>query len=78
MEYNEIVSKNGEEVYLSRSYPALNKYDIEGSLERDTLPEGYEIIALGAESRDGGNHGYTYGIATNISTSEILYWAETW
>ena len=77
-EYNEMALKSGVETYLSRSYPALNRYDTEGNIERHILSEGYEIIVLGAESRDGGNHGHTYGVATNVVTSEILYWTETW
>jgi len=77
--YSEIaLEKEGEQTYLPRSYTALNMYHKTDKPEGEMLPVGYEIMVLGAESRDNGNHGYTYGVAINNVTSEILYWSETW
>ncbi len=78
-EYSEIVLEKGDErKYLSRSYPALSMYHKSDKPGEVILSAGYEVIVLGTESRDDGNHGHTYGVAINSLTSEILYWTETW
>jgi hypothetical protein len=45
------------------------------------FPQSYEILVLsdtrGAPSYDW-NHGEMHGVAINIATSEIVYWAESW
>ena len=40
------------------------------------LDDDFEGIIL--ESTPFGNHGYTYGLATNEFTNEILFFSEIW
>lgn len=63
---------------LSPAYPALARYNEKGESEGYGLSQNYEIIELGTESRDDGQHGHTFGLAINDKTSEVLYWSETW
>ena len=46
------------------------------------FPESYEIIVLGAEAlgKEGHewNHGFSYGVAVDVGSSEIVYWQEDW
>ena len=77
--YSELAaSSDGEQTLLFQSHPALSMHHTSYGTEGEVLPKGYEIIVLGAASKDKGNHGHTYGVAINKSTSEILYWAEAW
>lgn len=50
--------------------------------QEQSFPSSYEILVLGAHERGNRdfkwNHGDSYGVAVNISTSEIIYWAEEW
>ena len=54
------------------------------SLQDDHLfPESYEILVLeaqplGKQPEFIWNHGYSYGVAISSSTSEIIYWVESW
>lgn len=46
------------------------------------FPPSYEILVLNAEDKGQPgfkwNRGDSYGVAIDSSTSEIVYWAETW
>ncbi|AKG22087.1 hypothetical protein [Calothrix sp. 336/3] len=48
----------------------------------DSFPPSYEILVLGANDRGNTNfpwnHGDSYGVAIDSSTSDIVYWAEAW
>jgi hypothetical protein len=48
----------------------------------ESFPTSYEILVLGANNRGSHdfkwNHGDSYGVAIDSSTSEIVYWAEAW
>jgi hypothetical protein len=48
----------------------------------ESFPTSYEILVLGANNRGTNdfkwNHGDSYGVAIDSSTSEIVYWAEAW
>jgi hypothetical protein len=50
--------------------------------EIETFPSSYEILVLKAEdkSQSGSkwNHGNSYGVAIDVASSEIVYWAEKW
>ncbi|WP_315788576.1 hypothetical protein [Fischerella sp. JS2] len=50
--------------------------------QEDSFPNSYEILVLGANDRSGSNfkwnHGDSYGVAIDLSASEIIYWAEEW
>jgi hypothetical protein len=50
--------------------------------EIETFPSSYEILVLKAEdkSQPGSkwNHGNSHGVAIDIASSEIVYWAEKW
>ncbi|MBD0302659.1 MAG: hypothetical protein ICV85_10910 [Tolypothrix sp. T3-bin4] len=49
---------------------------------QESFPNTYEILVLDAENRGTPgfkwNHGDSYGVAIDISASEIVYWAEAW
>jgi hypothetical protein len=49
---------------------------------QESFPSTYEILVLNAENRGTPgfkwNHGDSYGVAIDISASEIVYWAEAW
>jgi hypothetical protein len=49
---------------------------------QESFPNTYEILVLNAENRGTPgfkwNHGDSYGVAIDISASEIVYWAEAW
>ncbi|MCJ8279171.1 MAG: hypothetical protein MJK14_04335 [Rivularia sp. ALOHA_DT_140] len=51
-------------------------------LEAESFPSTYEILVLNANNRGTSdfswNHGDSYGVAINNTTSEIIYWAEEW
>jgi hypothetical protein len=52
-------------------------------LQAETFPTTYEILVLNANNRGTSddfswNHGDSYGVAINNTTSEIVYWAEEW
>ncbi|MEA5581745.1 hypothetical protein VB620_10390 [Nodularia harveyana UHCC-0300] len=48
----------------------------------ESFPATYKILVLDAEDRGKPgfkwHHGYSYGVAIDISASEIVYWAEKW
>ena len=50
--------------------------------ETETFPKSYEILVLKAEdqSQPGAkwNHGNSHGVAIDVASSEIIYWAEKW
>jgi hypothetical protein len=50
--------------------------------ETETFPSSYEILVLKAEdkSKPGTkwNHGNSHGVAIDVASSEIIYWAEKW
>jgi len=50
--------------------------------ETETFPNSYEILVLKAEdkSQPGAkwNHGNSHGVAIDVTSSEIIYWAEKW
>ena len=50
--------------------------------EIEDFPSSYEILVLKAEdkSQPGSkwNHGNSYGVAIDVASSEIVYWAEKW
>lgn len=50
--------------------------------EAHSFPATYQILVLGAQDRGTPgfkwNHGDSYGVAIDSSTSEIVYWAEQW
>ncbi len=50
--------------------------------ETETFPSSYEILVLKAEdkSQPGAkwNHGNSHGVAIDVASSEIIYWAEKW
>ena len=53
------------------------------NLEAKSFPSTYEILVLDANNRGTSedfswNHGNSYGVAINSTTSEIVYWAEEW
>ncbi len=77
--YNEIASQNdGVTTWSNRNHPALMIFKTKDNPDGERLPKGTKIIVLGSDSKDEGNHGHTYGVAINDSTSEIFYWAEAW
>jgi hypothetical protein len=49
---------------------------------KESFPPTYEILVLNAKDRGTSgfkwNHGDSYGVAIDISASEIVYWAEKW
>jgi len=52
-------------------------------LQAESFPSTYEILVLNANNRGTSkdfswNHGDSYGVAINSTTSEIVYWAEEW
>ncbi|MEO1433359.1 MAG: hypothetical protein AAFV71_30690 [Cyanobacteria bacterium J06633_8] len=51
-------------------------------LQAESFPLTYEILVLNANNRGSSdfpwNHGDSYGVAINSTTSEIVYWAEEW
>ncbi|MBV6623692.1 MAG: hypothetical protein KI793_12280 [Rivularia sp. (in: Bacteria)] len=51
-------------------------------LQAQSFPSTYEILVLNANNRGSSdfpwNHGDSYGVAINNTTSEIVYWAEEW
>ena len=52
-------------------------------LQAESFPSTYEILVLNANNRGTSddfswNHGDSYGVAINNTTSEIVYWAEEW
>ncbi|BAY61212.1 hypothetical protein NIES22_12730 [Calothrix brevissima NIES-22] len=48
----------------------------------DSFPPSYEILVLDAQDQGKPgfkwNHGYSYGVAIDSSTSDIVYWSEQW
>ena len=50
--------------------------------EIETFPRSYEILVLKAEDQSQPgykwNHGNSYGVAIDVASSEIIYWAEKW
>lgn len=48
----------------------------------ESFPASYEILVLNADDKGRPgfkwNHGDSYGVAINSSTSEIIYWSEKW
>ncbi|MFK0734265.1 MAG: hypothetical protein ACFKPT_12085 [Gloeotrichia echinulata GP01] len=48
----------------------------------ESFPPTYKILVLGAQDRGSPgfkwNHGDSYGVAIDSSTSDIVYWAEQW
>ncbi|GAA6623325.1 hypothetical protein [Scytonema sp. NUACC26] len=50
--------------------------------QEESFPSSYEILVLGAHDKGSTNfkwnHGDSFGVAINSSTSEIIYWAEEW
>ena len=50
--------------------------------ETETFPSSYEILVLKAEDKSQPgtkwNHGNSHGVAIDIASSEIIYWAEKW
>lgn len=50
--------------------------------QEDSFPNSYEILVLGANDRSASNfkwnHGDSYGVAIDLSASQIVYWAEEW
>jgi hypothetical protein len=53
-----------------------------GETSTDAFPPGYEILVLDAQDKGTPgfkwNHGNSYGVAIDSSTSEIVYWSEKW
>ena len=53
------------------------------NLEAESFPSTYEILVLNANNNGTSddfswNHGNSYGVAINSTSSEIVYWAEEW
>ncbi|ARV58549.1 hypothetical protein BZZ01_07770 [Nostocales cyanobacterium HT-58-2] len=50
--------------------------------KEDSFPSTYEILVLDAHDKGSANfkwnHGNSYGVAIDSSTSEIVYWTEEW
>ncbi len=50
--------------------------------QEDSFPNSYEILVLDANNRSSSNlkwnHGDSYGVAIDVSASEIIYWVEEW
>jgi hypothetical protein len=50
--------------------------------ETETFPSSYEILVLKAEDKSQPglkwNHGNSSGVAIDVASSEIVYWAEKW
>ncbi|MFM7408309.1 MAG: hypothetical protein ACKO3K_17045 [Cuspidothrix sp.] len=50
--------------------------------ETETFPSSYEILVLKAEDKSQPgykwNHGNSHGVAIDVASSEIIYWAEKW
>lgn len=50
--------------------------------QEDSFPPSYEVLVLGAHDKGNSNfrwnHGDSFGVAIDSSTSEIIYWAEEW
>ncbi|MDB9309662.1 hypothetical protein PN471_13675 [Aphanizomenon sp. CS-733/32] len=50
--------------------------------ETETFPSSYEILVLKAEDKgqpgSKWNHGNSHGVAIDVTSSEIIYWAEKW
>ena len=53
-----------------------------GDAETETFPSSYEILVLKAEDKSQlgskWNHGNSSGVAIDVASSEIIYWAEKW
>ena len=64
---------------LPNGVPTTFFYTSDG---QESFPTTYEILVLDAENRGTPgfkwNHGDSYGVAIDSSTSEIVYWAEAW
>ena len=60
--------------------PTTFFYTSKNQMER--FPNTYQILVLEAEDKSQGgfkwNRGYSYGVAIDSSTSEIVYWVEQW
>jgi hypothetical protein len=70
---------------IGENDPPLPYFYLDDGPEGVVRPLNYTTFVLGAQLRGGSeppdfpwNHGHTYGIAVNSSTSEVLYWAEAW
>ncbi|MUG96946.1 hypothetical protein F7734_33245 [Scytonema sp. UIC 10036] len=50
--------------------------------QEESFPSSYEVLVLGADDKGNSNfrwnHGESFGVAIDTSTSEIIYWAEEW
>jgi len=65
---------------LPNGVPTTFFYTSDASEE--SFPPSYEILVIDAKDRGTPgfkwNHGDSYGVAIDISASEIVYWAEQW
>ena len=65
---------------LADKIPATRFYT--SATDDTSFPDSYEILVLGAEpggsSEFAWNHGHSYGVAIDVSASEIVYWFEYW
>ncbi|KYC40964.1 hypothetical protein WA1_25465 [Scytonema hofmannii PCC 7110] len=50
--------------------------------QEESFPPSYEVLVLGAHDKGSSNfrwnHGESFGVAIDSSTSEIIYWVEEW
>ncbi|MBW4685891.1 MAG: hypothetical protein KME40_12520 [Komarekiella atlantica HA4396-MV6] len=69
-----------DHINLPNGVPTTFFYTSESSAE--SFPATYQILVLEANDRGRPgfkwNHGDSYGVAINSSTSEIVYWTEQW
>lgn len=69
-----------DHVNLENGVPTTFFYTSNNSQE--SFPATYTIFVLDAQDRGKPgfkwNHGHSYGVAIDISASEIVYWAEKW
>ncbi len=86
MEYKKIAKHQyrggdtNDHVNLPDGVPTTFFYTSEFGAE--SFPPTYEILVLDAQNRGTAgfswNHGHSYGVAIDSSTSEIVYWVEQW
>jgi hypothetical protein len=43
------------------------------------LPQSFAVLILEAKPYSADwNHGHKYGLAVNVETQEVIYWAQYW
>lgn len=68
--------------HINQSKGVPTTFFYTSDLAEESFPPTYEILVLDTQDRGSPgfkwNHGDSYGVAIDSSTSEIVYWAEQW